>query len=157
MIGTFAHDETPLTVEGAAVPFSGLLPHHRHLAVRVPAQEPTASEIDTGHGALGVPQRPFRTPPTRDEQGRLRGVQVVGPVLRQSVPPSCHAWGVARLRVGARRPGWQREALSMPGAPRLCASLVLLPGACAFAERSMARRVSEANGGAPVRGSDDKR
>src|SRR5439155_7812237 len=83
--------------------------------------------------------RPFRTPPTRDEQGRLRGVQVVGPVLRQSVPPSCHAWGVARLRVGARRPGWQREALSMPGAPRRCASLVLLPGACAFAERSMAR------------------
>jgi hypothetical protein len=150
MIGTFAHEETSLTIEGAPVPFARLLPDHGHLAVRVSAQEPTPGEIDKGDRPSGMPQRPFCAPPTRGEQGRLRGVQDVGPVLRHSVPPSCHACGVARLRVGARRPGWRREALSMPGAPRLCASLVLLPGACAFAERSRTRRVSEANGGAPV-------
>jgi len=62
VIGAFAHEKTPLTVEGAPVPFARLLPHHRHLAVRVPAQEPTAGEIDKGHRALGMPERPFRHP-----------------------------------------------------------------------------------------------
>jgi hypothetical protein len=117
MIGAFAHDETPLTVEGAPVPFAGLLPHHRYLAVRVPAQEPTAGEIDKGHNALGMPERSFRTPPACGELGRLRGGQDVGQGLRHRVPPACHTCGVARLRVGARRPRGQREALSMPGVP----------------------------------------
>jgi len=101
MIGTFAHDETPLTVEGAPVPFAGLLPHHRHLAVRVPAQEPTAGEIDKGHKALGMPERSFRTPqPVVSWVGSVeartwdRGSGIAS--LRHVTRVGWHACGLAR-------------------------------------------------------------
>src|SRR5205807_7668444 len=83
----FAHEQPPLTIKGAPVPFTRLLPDHGHLAGGVPAQEPTAGEIDKGDKALRMPDGPFRAPPARGEHRWLGGAQQRGQVLRHRRSP----------------------------------------------------------------------
>src|SRR5215510_13726726 len=96
MVSAFAHDETPLQVERAAIALAGLLPHHGHCAVcRVPAQQPTPGEIHKGDIPPGMPQWSFRTAPACGEQGWLHRRQDIGQGLRHGGPPSgllvgCH-------------------------------------------------------------------
>jgi hypothetical protein len=67
VIRPFTHEQPPLAIESAPVPLARLLPDHGHLAGRVPAEEPTAGEIDKGDKALSMPDGPFRAPPARGE------------------------------------------------------------------------------------------
>src|SRR5207249_4207481 len=94
VICSFTHEQPALAIEGAAVPLARLFPDHSDLAGRVPAQEPTAGEIDKGDKALRMPDGPFRAPPARGEHRWLGGSQQRRQVLRHRRSPSCHKDGL---------------------------------------------------------------
>jgi hypothetical protein len=81
VIGAFAHDDTALAVESAAVPLSSILADDRDRAVPVPAQQPAPFHIDKGYRLVRMPERPFAAAPAGGEHSRLCGYEYVGQVF----------------------------------------------------------------------------
>jgi hypothetical protein len=49
----------PLSIEGEALAFAGMLPHHLDALPRPPTQDLATTKIDARQKAIGLPQRPL--------------------------------------------------------------------------------------------------
>jgi hypothetical protein len=55
----FTHDQASLAIEGEAIAFAGILPHHLDSLPCLPTQQPAMANIDAKRTAIGMSQRPL--------------------------------------------------------------------------------------------------